>query len=294
MAVPQKKMSEAQQRALLRYVDIGLNWIKGGISFDDVVRTLGKPEFKSDQLGKIEYDWFPENIMTVSFTFDRENSADDKPTISTFRISVADSVHTNIPYEQFDSLGMQRVARGERLDNIRTEKDEFFSPNGMIDTSGSLPKNYVRFAWRQPLPEDSPYDIYASFGYLGEWINPHIVGGLSNFRNAVDLRDITISRFYLLPEELQQRNEAKRQKYGYMNLRTGSVCPETGLWEGWTETGATDVLQVEKGRKFDVVRTVPAWEGGSCPMIDGRWYWLCSPDQVAGFTWHGVNLRGRT
>ncbi|WP_322048573.1 hypothetical protein [Paraburkholderia sp. J67] len=209
-----KKMTPAQQTKLLNYVDIGLKWIKGDIAFDEVVKVFGDPEFHSDQLGKIEYSWFPEKIMTVSFIFDRGNLVDGKPGIDTFNIRMSDDVHTSIPYEHFDSLGMKRIVRGERMDSVRTEKSDFFRPDGVIEFSGGLPKNYVSFGWRLPMPEDSPYDIRAGFGYLGEWIDQKKEMDFSNLRNAVDLRDVTISRFYLLPNELQQRDAARRQKSG--------------------------------------------------------------------------------
>ncbi|WP_143752741.1 hypothetical protein, partial [Burkholderia ubonensis] len=53
------------------------------------------------------------------------------------------------------------------------------------------------------------------------------------------LGEIRISRTYkiLTPEERKQRRleerQAKRQKYGEMNLCTGMLCPETGLWQGY-------------------------------------------------------------
>jgi hypothetical protein len=103
-----------------------------------------------------------------------------------------------------------------------------------------------------------------------------------------------ITRTYLTPQELQERNHAKRQKYGYMNLCTGSVCPESGYWEGWTKaSGPTDILRVEKGQKFDMVRTVPLYQDRStCPMIEGQWMWLCSLEQARGFQWMGFTLEG--
>ncbi|HTR06748.1 MAG TPA: hypothetical protein VMJ11_08850 [Paraburkholderia sp.] len=52
-----------------------------------------------------------------------------------------------------------------------------------------------------------------------------------------------------------------------------------------------DILQVEKGRKFDVVRTVPATPGDNCPMVSGQWMWLCPLDEMPGFEWKGIKLR---
>ncbi|MEI7297845.1 hypothetical protein WCQ02_37525 [Paraburkholderia tropica] len=114
------------------------------------------------------------------------------------------------------------------------------------------------------------------------------------------LMRITISRYYpyLTPEMRKQKREEerlkKREQYGYMNLCTGGVCPETGYWEGWTkESGPTDILRVEKGQKFDAVRTVPlTTDRSSCPMVPGQWMWLCSLEEARGFQWKGFTLNG--
>ncbi|CAG9269532.1 hypothetical protein [Paraburkholderia unamae] len=109
--------------------------------------------------------------------------------------------------------------------------------------------------------------------------------------------DITRAYPYLTPEMRKKKREEeqfkKREKYGYMNLRTGMTCPETGLWEGWTkECGATDILQLEKGQKFDMVRTVPVYKDrSSCPMVEGQWMWLCSLAELSGFSWYGITLK---
>ncbi|CAG9247010.1 hypothetical protein C7402_13127 [Paraburkholderia unamae] len=290
----QVTMTSGQQEELLQDIDIGFKWVKGQFSIDDVIKKIGKPDRISNQNDCMEYRYYPHKLMTVVFHFDKIDYPNGNPVIGTFSISVGNDVHTNIPYESFDNLGMKRIARGERLDSVRIENADFFSPDGVIDTSGSLPKNYVSFGWRLPMPEDSPYDIKAAAAYLGEWINPNGEKVFGNFRNAVDLRKVVISRSYLLPDDLNKRNHAKREKYGYMNLRTGMTCPETGLWEGWTkECGATDILQLEKGQKFDMVRTVPVYKDrSSCPMVEGQWMWLCSLVELSGFSWYGITLKG--
>lgn len=110
--------------------------------------------------------------------------------------------------------------------------------------------------------------------------------------------DITRAYPLLTPEMRKQKREEerlkKREKYGYMSLCTGGVCPETGYWEGWTkESGPTDILRVEKGQKFDVVRTVPlTTDRSSCPMVPGQWMWLCSLEEARGFQWKGFTLNG--
>ncbi|CAI8696652.1 hypothetical protein BTK96_001833 [Burkholderia pyrrocinia] len=94
------------------------------------------------------------------------------------------------------------------------------------------------------------------------------------------LGEITISRDYkiLTPEEREQRRleqqQVKRQKYGEMNLCTGMICPETGIWEGWSDNGPTDALLVHAGRKFPEVRTIHFREQWYSPHAPGRWMWL--------------------
>ncbi|CAM2156366.1 MULTISPECIES: hypothetical protein [Paraburkholderia] len=111
---------------------------------------------------------------------------------------------------------------------------------------------------------------------------------------------VRIARAYplLTPEMRKQKREEERLKkrndYGYMNLCTGGVCPESGYWEGWTkESGPTDILRIEKGQKFDVVRTVPlTTDRSSCPMVPGQWMWLCSLEEARGFQWKGFTFNG--
>ena len=109
---------------------------------------------------------------------------------------------------------------------------------------------------------------------------------------------ITIDRDYpyLTPamrkKKREEQNQKKRQTYGYMNLCTGTPCPETGVWEGWTDSGSTDVMEFARGQIFDAVRSVSLEQGGSCPMVVGRWFWLCSSNEKSGTVWKGIELEG--
>ncbi|WP_231937889.1 hypothetical protein [Burkholderia lata] len=101
------------------------------------------------------------------------------------------------------------------------------------------------------------------------------------------LDEVRISRAYkiLTPEERRQRRleerQAKRQKYGEMNLRTGMLCPETGLWEGFSTVSSSHPLVVYKGRIFPTVRTLMPWEEleqrRPTEHVPGRWMWLREP-----------------
>ncbi|WP_244105925.1 hypothetical protein [Burkholderia ambifaria] len=99
------------------------------------------------------------------------------------------------------------------------------------------------------------------------------------------LDEVRISRAYkiLTPEERKQRRleeqQAKRQKYGEMNLCTGMLCPETGIWQGYSKTSESHRLLVRKGQKFPDVRKLTAWEQAQRQQYTnlfepGRWMWL--------------------
>ena len=268
-----KQMTSEQQAQLLQFTKVGLQWVAGQISFDDVIKRLGKPQYQSEQADLIKYAYYPEDVMSVYFLFDKLHPVDGKPAINAFQVKVGDGVHTNIPYERFDSLGLQRLVRGESIDGVRVEQRDFFAPAGIADVSGFYPDNFFGFNFRLPLPPDSLFDVYAGFGYLGQWKDEHGIPDLSNVRQAVDLRNLGISRHYLTPEEQEQRRLAKRKKYGDMNLRTGMICPETGYWEAWTENGMTECYVWEKGYAFNQARSLPVsvqmWSTG----VDARWMW---------------------
>ena len=209
--LPRKQMTIRLQEALFQYVKIGLKWICGEISFNDVVKNMGAPEFHDDQLGKIEYAWFPEKMMSVSFVFNAPDSVSAKPYVSEFNIEIEDDVITNIPYGRFDELGVRHIIRGERIDGGRIEQSDFVGFPYFFDLSGSTPNNTVVFGYRMPLESDSPYDVEANVRYLAELISEKGPWNVSNVRKAVDLREVEIVRHYLTPEELNERKEANRR-----------------------------------------------------------------------------------
>ncbi|WP_155774619.1 hypothetical protein [Burkholderia stagnalis] len=101
------------------------------------------------------------------------------------------------------------------------------------------------------------------------------------------LAEVMIKRAFtiLTPEERKQRRleerQAKRQKYGEMNLCTGMLCPETGLWEGFTPVSSSNQLVVYKGRQFPEVRTLTPREEREqrrvTEHVAGQWMWLREP-----------------
>ncbi|WP_143135516.1 hypothetical protein [Burkholderia ubonensis] len=277
---PVRMMTEAQQVKLMQFVRVGLKWVAGQISFDEVVRTFGPPEkYEAEGVRMIEYAYYvDDDVISATFSYDKLHRIDGKPSLYGMSLKIRDDVYTSIPYETWDHLGLHRLMYGELIDGARTETGDFFDPTGRRDITGWDPKNYVTFSYRLPMPPDSLFDVGAGFGYLDEWINERGDATLSNFRNAVNLRDLGIGRHYLTPEELQQRQLAKRQKYGEMNLCTGMVCPETAIWQAWTSNGPTDAHVVFKDRPFPTARNLtyeeakeqrryPTWE-------HARWMWL--------------------
>lgn len=137
--------------------------------------------------------------------------------------------------------------------------------------------NAQDFRYRSKDVPGSKFPVDVELGYA----NP-LDGSLPQM-----LAIIEISRAYtiLTPEERKQRRledrQAKRQKYGEMNLRTGMLCPETGLWEGFTTVSSSDQLVVYKGRRFPTVRTLTPREEREqrrvTEHVAGQWMWLREP-----------------
>jgi hypothetical protein len=272
-----KQMTPAQQEQLIRIFGIGLRWASGEISFDDVVRNLGKPGYQSDVLGELKYAYYVDNIMSIYFMFDKSRLVDGKPTVDRLRIEVAENVQTNIPKESYeDRLKLHRRVVGQSIDGVRTETEPYFLPSGIV--AGDDP-NRARFSYRQPMPPDSPYDVLIGVDYLG--LFKHDGPEFRSLQHPLNLCGIQINRVYLTPEQLEQRRLAKRQKYGMMNLRTGMLCPETGIWESWTETGPSDQILVWAGQTFGRVFTIPRRIQSWSPMVDGRWMWADEYDPKA-------------
>lgn len=193
--MPTRTLSTAQQTALLHYTELGLRWIKGDISFEDVTDVMGEPELKLDQPGKTQYCYYVDDAMAVYFIFNRVSEAPGgTSSVAGFRIEAGDEIETHIPYEQFDRMGLQRVVYGEKIDEARIERRDFFVPVGVGDLSHSIPINSVSFWYRLPVPKNSPYDIYAAFNYLAELVRETGPWDLSIVRQATNLRYLGIAR----------------------------------------------------------------------------------------------------
>gem|GEM_PF-831776 len=135
--------------------------------------------------------------------------------------------------------------------------------------------NLQSFRYRSKDVPGSKFPIDVDLGY----INP--VDGSFPQRLWI----VEISRIYriLTPEEREQRRleeqQAKRHKYGLMNLCTGMLCPETGIWQGYTKTSSSDIHMIRKGHEFPDVRTLTPREQAERKQYTnlfepGQWMWV--------------------
>jgi hypothetical protein len=88
----------------------------------------------------------------------------------------------------------------------------------------------------------------------------------------------------LTPEQREQKRleqeHAKRAKYGYMGLRTGMLCPETGWWEGWSVEGLIDKQVVRQNNLFPQACFPPNRYGVNGErLVDAQWMWSSPFDE---------------
>jgi hypothetical protein len=264
---PIKSMTSAQQQQMLAIAEVGLRWISGETSFEEVKRMYGQPKrhWVDNEIG---YAYFPGGFLAAEFYFDKFRFVDRKPAVKRFVLTVNSYFEPNLRMSDYEKrLGLQRLVRGEKIDGLRVEKGDFFNPGNRC--AGCNPNNVI-LGYRLPLQNDALFDINADFNYLGKHDAPYY----ASLRDPENLREIIFSRTYLTPRELNERDAARREKYGMMNLRSGMLCPETAIWEGWTENGATDATIVYAGRPFPTARNVPYQKPIPFEWVDARWMWL--------------------
>jgi hypothetical protein len=156
-----------------------------------------------------------------------------------------------------------------QLENYWISDEEIRHGNELKFRSPQTP-DVQTFRYRSKKTETSkfPVDIEIRF------YNP------SNGSSPPELLHVSMRRAYpiLSPAQREQRRleqeKAKREKYGYMNLRTGMLCPETGWWEGWTAHNSTDKEVVRAGSHFPLAQ-LPA--GAFAPdgerLVKAQWMW---------------------
>ncbi|MFA8329952.1 hypothetical protein ACEPUE_32080, partial [Burkholderia ubonensis] len=86
------QMTVEQQATLMRFTEIGLQWVAGKMRFDEVVQRLGKPEYQSEQFDIVKFAYYPGDVMAISFTFNKLHPVEGKPGIDTFGIRIKDDV----------------------------------------------------------------------------------------------------------------------------------------------------------------------------------------------------------
>ncbi|MDB5834146.1 MAG: hypothetical protein JWR14_3976 [Caballeronia sp.] len=264
---PIKSMTPAQQQQMLAIAEVGLHWISGKIDFEEVKRMYGEPKrhWVDNEIG---YAYFPGSFLAAEFYFDKDRLIGGQAVVKRFVLTVNTYFEPHIHMLDYETrLGLQRLVRGGKIDGVRVELGDFFNPGNRC--AGCNPNN-VMLGYRLPLSTDSPFDVNADFDYLGK----HDAPDYASLRDPENLREITFTRTYLTPAELEQRRAARRQQYGLMDLRTGMLCPETAIWEGWTENGPTDATIVYAGKTFPTARNVPYENPIPYEWVDARWMWL--------------------
>ncbi|WP_257010712.1 hypothetical protein [Burkholderia ubonensis] len=145
--------------------------------------------------------------------------------------------------------------------------------NEIIPRHPSTP-NAQDFRYRSKNILASKFPVDVELGYA----NP-LDGSIPQKLATIELRRVyTI----LTPEERRQRRleerQAKRQKYGEMNLCTGMLCPETGLWQGYAHGSSSCQFVIRKGQRFPVVRTLTPSEEleqrRRSEFLAGQWMWV--------------------
>ncbi|NML30992.1 hypothetical protein [Paraburkholderia antibiotica] len=200
-----KSMSTQEQEQLFPFFEAALAWASGTRSFDDIVEQFGKPKkYDTPGVNTVDYTYFLGNNVSIKFMFDRLYPVDGQPSIKTALIDIDSLTTTDIPKESYEvRLNLHRVVRGESIDGVRVERGSYFAPRGVL--IGGDP-DIVDFVYRQPLRPDSPYDVYVTLTYRGEY--QHDGPEFRSLQNPRDLRSIEIDRVYLRPEELEQRRLA--------------------------------------------------------------------------------------
>ncbi|VXB50297.1 conserved hypothetical protein [Burkholderia sp. 8Y] len=263
----QTPLTNEQISTVLRVSELGLQWVAGKISIEQVESALGKLE-GSNINGESSY-YYDKGDFGANFDLLDNNEKRRIGVGRSFglRSSVVKSAH--VPRETLEQqLGLHRNVPGELIDGVRREHLAYLA-KPILETQAP---DEVALNSRLPMPPGSPFDVRVRLVY--RTISNR--ASESDFGTAANLRSITIERWYLTPAELQEREDAKRQRYGRMDLRTGKLCPETGWWEGWTKHNVVDKQVIRGGEKFPQARLPPPGEA-----LNGAWF------ADAQWIWHG-------
>ncbi|BAN26860.1 hypothetical protein [Caballeronia insecticola] len=267
----QHDMLPESRTRLIALATLGLQWVAGKINLEDVEARYGKPEL----IGPLNDDektyLFDMRDYGAVFKWNLKNEKAKHADSRTFRINLEFNVRVNIDRDELkDALGLNRTKIGELIDGVRVEQVRYF---GAIPGLGD--PNTVHLNYLLPLPDTSEFDVRARFDYKQL---PEQAG--STLETTQNIRYLEVYRSYLTPQELQQRNDAKRQKFGYMGLCTGMTCPEAGYWEAWGANGPLDVELMKAGDRYPTARSsLQTVKAGGPYAVDARYFWLCSTEQ---------------
>jgi hypothetical protein len=285
-------ITPSQERALYALLDKVMEVMRDDRPFDPGDPAFGTLEssyfIKAGEAG-IHYSFansaFPDAKVDFSMWTDPLDYSDDRTRVRAVPAAFELWFHNAL-------AGVNRRTLEQRLDlagywvdsdGIRYEKNDM--------GPGLPPANLLHsYRYRASAGENGRFPVDVELFFLDPAPN--------NPSGEVRLDRITIDRDYpyLTPamrkKKREEQNQKKRQTYGYMDLCTGATCPESGVWEGWTKEGPTDVMRFERGQQFDAVRSVSLEQGGSCPMVPGQWFWLCSVNEETGTVWKGIALKG--
>jgi hypothetical protein len=203
---PKHYMTDEEQAHVLLAMKTGLRWAAGEIAYGDVQKVLGKyPDGPYESGSDISYVYYPDDWVSIEFLF-KKRSVDKKLIPDYFELRVSGHCTTHIARESYETyLGLHRLVYGESIDGIRKEPRTFFNP-GLGDFLGD--RNHVGLSYRLPLPDDSPFDVYADFDFQGRNDPPDY----ASLKTADNLRSVTITRTYLTPKELEERRMAKHPR----------------------------------------------------------------------------------
>jgi|GEM_PF-1901875 len=196
-------MTGEEQTQVLMAMKTGLRWAAGEITFEDVQKILGKYQDGPYESGSdISYMYYPDNSVSIEFLF-KKRLIDKKLIPDYFELRVSGHCITHITTESYETyLGLHRLVYGELIDGVRKEPRTFFNP-GLGDFLGD--RNHVGLSYRLPLPDDSPFDVYADFDFEGRNDPPDY----ASLKTADNLRSVTITRTYLTQKELEERRMAE-------------------------------------------------------------------------------------
>ncbi|WP_250471127.1 hypothetical protein [Caballeronia sp. GAFFF1] len=264
--INQHEITADSRTRLIELAKIGVAWVAGRARLEDVEKRFGASRLIGPLDDEKTYS-FSNSDYGVFFNWNpRLENANQRLGSRTVEIRLQSDTRVKIKGDELmEALGLRPTKAGELIDGVRRESLEHYAFVPIPDANA----NRVHLNYRLPQADDSDFEVYAGFEY------ERFPGQLNTAVDNMDsFRQLEVSRQYLTPEELNQRNHAKRQKYGYMDLRTGMLCPETGWWEGWTIHNHVDKAIIRAGQAFPKANLpIGANASQGAWFVDAQWLW---------------------